>query len=61
MKEPRVYEIKNGWAAAGDGWAVHAATREEALRQFEEARREHDEIKRRPPYYEQPRVFSAQL
>jgi len=46
--QPRFQEIKNGWAAVGDGWAVHASTKEDALRQYEEAERRHREIDKRP-------------
>lgn len=28
---PRTYAVKGGWAAAGDGWAVHGPTKEQAL------------------------------
>jgi hypothetical protein len=52
MTEPILTEIKTGWAALGQGWAVHAATRDEALRRFREAEREHREILARPYYYE---------
>jgi hypothetical protein len=47
MESPILRPIKNGWAALGRGWAVHAATEEEARRLFEEAARKHDEIMRR--------------
>ncbi len=29
-------EIKNGWAARGNGWAVHAPTEEEAINKYTE-------------------------
>jgi hypothetical protein len=29
--EPRVRQIRAGWAAFGDGWAVHARTRDEVI------------------------------
>ena len=61
MDEPVVYEIKGGWAAAGQGWAVHAETREEALRKFAEAKRQHDEIRNKPPFYQQSRSVPAQF
>lgn len=47
--QPKLQQIKNGWAAIGQGWAVHAPTQEEALRKFEEAERKHQEIAARPP------------
>lgn len=31
-QQPRIYRVKNGWAAAGKGWAVHGETQEEAMR-----------------------------
>lgn len=46
--EPRLERIKGGWAARGDGWAVHGATQDEALERYQEAVRRHEEIDRRP-------------
>ena len=40
----RVAPIKNGWAAFGDGWAVHAPTQEEALARYWQAILKHQEI-----------------
>ena len=51
-KEPVLKPIKNGWAAYGDGWAVHGHTKEEALQEFREAERRHREIDARPLWYE---------
>lgn len=48
METPTLERIKNGWAARGKGWAVHAATREEAEARFREAERRHAEIDARP-------------
>jgi hypothetical protein len=39
--------IKAGWAARGEGWAVHAPTKEEAERKYLEAERQHREIEER--------------
>jgi len=50
--------IKNGWAAHGDGWAVHAPTPEEAIQKFLEAEQRHREIDKLPFWYER---FDAQL
>jgi hypothetical protein len=62
MAEPLMTPIKNGWAARGDGWAVHAPSEEEARRRFEEAERRHREIEARPPFYERIRkADSAQF
>jgi len=61
MTEPILVLIKNGWAARGDGWAVHAPSQEEATRKFREAERRHQEIEARPLYYERLRAAGAQL
>jgi hypothetical protein len=62
MAEPKLVPIRTGWAALGDGWAVHAPSQEEARRRFEEAERRHREIEARPPFYERlRRADSAQL
>lgn len=52
MEQPTLTQIKNGWAAIGDGWAVHAPTKDEALRKYESAERRHEEIERQPYAYE---------
>ena len=44
MKEPRLAPVVNGWAAYGNGWAVHGKTEEEALRLFREAQEKHKQI-----------------
>ena len=44
---PRIEPIKDGWAALGNGWAVHGRTQEEALERFEQAQKRHEEIDRR--------------
>lgn len=51
--EPELRPIKGGWAASGNGWAVHALTREEAIQKFKEAERQHEVIDSRPYWYEQ--------
>lgn len=61
MAEPKLTPVKNGWAARGDGWAVHAPSREEVIRKYEEAERRHKEIEARPLYYERVRAAEAQL
>ncbi len=55
MEQPRLMKIKNGWAAVGDGWAVHGVTERDALEKFEQAERRHAEIHKRPLYYERIR------
>lgn len=46
--EPTLRKVKEGWAAYGDGWAVHATTEEEALAAFRKAEEKHREIAARP-------------
>ena len=41
MEQPRIEQIKNGWAALGNGWAVFGTTKEEALAKFREAEERH--------------------
>lgn len=36
--------VKGGWAAYGDGWAVHGESKEEALRLYHEAVERHREM-----------------
>jgi hypothetical protein len=43
----RLVQVKGGWAAIGDGWAVFAPTKEEAAQRFAEAERKHREIDER--------------
>jgi hypothetical protein len=43
-----VEPIKGGWAARGNGWAVHGKTREEAICLYQIAERKHREIESRP-------------
>lgn len=47
MTEPELVEIKGGWLARGEGWAVQAPTPAEARQRYEEAVRQHEEIDRR--------------
>lgn len=47
MEQPRIERIKNGWAAIGNGWAVHGATQEEALEKFRQAEQRHRKIDER--------------
>ena len=39
-----VRPVKGGWAALGDGWAVHGETVEEAVRLYHEAVKRHREM-----------------
>ncbi len=54
-ERPRLVKIKGGWAAHGEGWAVHGVTKQEALRLFEEAQKRHLAMAGRPMFYEVPR------
>jgi hypothetical protein len=45
---PVLCPIKSGWAARGNGWAVHAPTQEEALEKFRETEALRREILSRP-------------
>lgn len=42
--EPKLIEVKGGWAAVADWWAVFGATKEEALEKFREAEERHKVI-----------------
>lgn len=57
-ERPDLTPVKNGWAAHGDGWAVHAATPEEAVQKFLAAEQRNREIDNLPFWYER---FDAQL
>jgi len=61
MKEPCLMEIRHGWAAIGDGWAVHAPTKEEALKQYAEAHQRHVEIEGRSLPTREENVNQAEL
>ena len=54
MDKPKVERIYSGWAAYEGGWAVHAATKEEALAKFEERKAFRDNLKDRPDWYMNP-------
>lgn len=41
---PQVERIRGGWAARGDGWAVHGASKDDALDRFWKAVEKHEEI-----------------
>jgi hypothetical protein len=46
--EPRLEQIVGGWAARGRGWAVHAPTKEEALKRYAETQERYTRIDARP-------------
>ena len=41
-EEPKLVKVWIGWAAVGDGWAVYARTRTEAVRLFQARAREYE-------------------
>lgn len=47
MQEPQLVEIKDGWAALGEGWAVFGKTREDALERYVSADEKHAELRAR--------------
>lgn len=47
--DPRLVEVKNGWAAVGDYWAVFGDTEDVATTKFREAEQKHEEISGRQP------------
>lgn len=47
-KYPIIEEIKAGWAAKGDGWAVHASTKEEAVKKYQERKDYYDWLATQP-------------
>ncbi len=46
--KPQLLEIRGGWLAMSDGWAVRGLTRAEALESFKAAERLHAETDPRP-------------
>lgn len=42
--QPTLVEVKGGWHAVGDGWAVFGETKERALERYQEAERQHAEM-----------------
>ncbi len=46
--DPQVAKVKAGWFALGTGWAVFAATEEEARSRYNEALERHRTIMERP-------------
>ena len=43
----KIVQIKNGWAAVGDNWAVFGKTKDDVANQFHETEKKHMEINRR--------------
>lgn len=48
VTQPTVVSVRAGWAAVGDGWAVIAPTRKDAMAAFAAAIRKHEELAARP-------------
>ncbi len=48
MARPRVVEIRGGWLAIGQGWAVRGTSQAGAIAAFKKAERHHLEIDGRP-------------
>ncbi len=51
-QEPRLKRIITGWAAHADGWTIHAPTKDDALKQYEERAKFYTKLLLRPPIYE---------
>jgi len=47
-KPVAIHKVRGGWAALGDGWAVHAPTRSDALRRYNEVEARNAIIDARP-------------
>lgn len=47
MQEPRLVEIKDGWAALGEGWAVFGKTPDDARQRYVAADEKHAELRAR--------------
>ena len=55
MDEPILVQIKSGWAARGNGWAVHAPTKEEAISKYKQRKQFYSEILSRPLWCDNPK------
>jgi hypothetical protein len=47
---PKLEKIASGWAAYGNGWAVHAPTKQKALAKYQERKAFHDKLVALPPF-----------
>jgi len=54
ITEPKLSKTQAGWAARGDGWAVHAPTKEQVLVKFREREKFYEELTKRPMWYLNP-------
>lgn len=57
--QPKVVQIADGWAVYGKGWAVHATTKNDALRKFEDRVKFYQELLTRRPFREVRRSKSV--
>ncbi len=47
----KIEKIVGGWAAFGNGWAVHAPTKESVLKEYEERVKFYIELSKRPTVF----------
>ena len=52
--ELKISEVKDGWAVYGEGWAVHAPTKEEAIKKFRERTKFREQLSKLPLWYLNP-------
>jgi hypothetical protein len=52
----RFKKFVDGWAAFGEGWAVHAPTKEQVLKDYEERVKFYKELSKRPDVIRRPRL-----
>ena len=57
----KLNRVKGGWAAHGEGWAVHAPTQEEARAKHKERVAFYRELATKPFWYENPENPKVQL
>jgi hypothetical protein len=56
----RVKKIVDGWAAFGDGWAVHAPTKELVLKEYEARVKFYKELAKRPEVVRSQKITEYQ-
>ncbi len=54
QNKPKLVKIVDGWAAHGQGWAVHAKTKEEAIKKYHEWRVFWSNLSKGPQWYDNP-------
>ena len=55
MNEPKLVKIKSGWAAHGNGWAVHAPTKDEVIKKYHERKKFYIELLKLPLWCDNPK------